>query len=102
MHPRDPKFKEKARVILDLYQGIWEAKPIGPRDQVLSADEKPSIQTSVGWLPPGPESRDGWKATISHAAPSSTFAFGMSCAASPGAAASQRPASLPSPGWSTR
>jgi transposase len=55
MHPRDPKFKEKARVILDLYQGIWEGKPIGPRDQVLSADEKPSIQARQRRLvAPGP------------------------------------------------
>jgi transposase len=44
MHPRDPKFAEKARVILDLYAGLWEGKALGPRDQVISADEKTSIQ----------------------------------------------------------
>ena len=24
MHPRDPRFIEKARIILDLYAGFWE------------------------------------------------------------------------------
>jgi len=44
MHPRDPKFIEKARVILDLYAGLWRGKRLGPRDQIISADEKTSIQ----------------------------------------------------------
>jgi hypothetical protein len=54
MHPREPHFVEKARVILDLYQGIWEGKPIGPQDQVLCGDEKPSIQARArAVVPPG-------------------------------------------------
>jgi hypothetical protein len=44
MHPRDPQFVDKARVILDLYAEFWEGLPLGPRDQVISADEKTSIQ----------------------------------------------------------
>lgn len=44
MHPRDPKFIEKTGVILDLYAGLWEGKRLGRRDQVISADEKTSIQ----------------------------------------------------------
>jgi Homeodomain-like domain len=44
MHPRDPHFIEKARVILDLYQGWWEGRRLDPRDQIICADEKPSIQ----------------------------------------------------------
>ncbi len=44
MHPRDPKFIEKVKVILDLYAGLWEGKPLGPHDQIISADEKTSIQ----------------------------------------------------------
>ena len=44
MHPRDPKFIEKARVILDLYAGFWRGKRLGPDDQIISADEKTSIQ----------------------------------------------------------
>jgi hypothetical protein len=43
--PRDPHFLQKASPILDLYQGFWEGKPLGPTDYVLSADEKTSIQS---------------------------------------------------------
>mgnify|MGYP001565133171 CR=1 FL=1 len=42
--PRDPDFAEKAGRVLDLYQGIWNDKPLGPDDYVISADEKTSIQ----------------------------------------------------------
>lgn len=42
--PRDPKFSEKAGRVLDLYDRCWEKKPLGPKDFVLSADEKTSIQ----------------------------------------------------------
>jgi hypothetical protein len=42
--PRDPRFAEKAGPILDLYGGIWEGKPLGAKDYVLSMDEKTSIQ----------------------------------------------------------
>lgn len=45
--PRDPKFSEKAGRVLDLYEGRWEKKPLGPRDFVLSADEKTSIQARL-------------------------------------------------------
>ena len=43
--PRDPQFAEKAGRILDLYEGIWEGRPLGDADCVLSTDEKTSIQT---------------------------------------------------------
>jgi transposase len=42
--PRDPRFEEKAKVILDLYQGIYQGKALGDGDRVLSFDAKPSIQ----------------------------------------------------------
>jgi hypothetical protein len=42
--PRDPKFVEKTRTILDLYAGFWEGRRLGRRDQIISADEKTSIQ----------------------------------------------------------
>jgi transposase len=42
--PRDPDFEAKARVILDLYQGLYGGKPLGPGDRILSFDAKPSIQ----------------------------------------------------------
>ena len=41
---RDPDFAAKAGRILDLYQRRWQGKTLGPRDYVLSADEKTSIQ----------------------------------------------------------
>jgi hypothetical protein len=44
VYPRDPLFYERAAPVLDLYQGIWKGKPLGARDQVICADEKPSIQ----------------------------------------------------------
>jgi len=42
--PRDPHFAEKAGPILDLYAGWWHGQPLGPKDHILSADEKTSIQ----------------------------------------------------------
>lgn len=42
--PRDPRFEEKGRMILDLYQGFYQGKPLQPGDRILSADAKPSIQ----------------------------------------------------------
>jgi transposase len=42
--PRDPDFEAKARVVLDLYQGFYQGKPLQPGDRILSADAKPSIQ----------------------------------------------------------
>jgi len=42
--PRDPLFLEKAGPVLDLYHRRWRGKALGPRDFVLSADEKTQIQ----------------------------------------------------------
>ena len=44
IHPRDPDFQAKAAVILDLYQGVWQGRRLGPNDLVVCADEKPGIQ----------------------------------------------------------
>jgi hypothetical protein len=44
MHPRDPNFVTKVKVILDLYQFIFEGKSLGHEEHVLCADEKTSIQ----------------------------------------------------------
>jgi DDE superfamily endonuclease len=55
--PRDPHFAEKAGPILDLYGGQWQGQVLGPKDYVLSADEKTSIQARLRChpsLPPGP------------------------------------------------
>jgi len=42
--PRDPDFAAKAGVVLDLYHRRWKDRPLGPRDFVISADEKTQIQ----------------------------------------------------------
>ncbi|MEK7682374.1 MAG: IS630 family transposase [Chloroflexota bacterium] len=55
--PRDPEFARKAGRILDLYERRWHGVPLGPREYVMSADEKTSIQArrrKHGSLPPGP------------------------------------------------
>lgn len=44
LFPRDPQFFSKARVVLNLYHGYWEGKPLGKNDYVLSADEKCGLQ----------------------------------------------------------
>jgi DDE superfamily endonuclease len=55
--PWDAAFGEKAGPILDLYAGQWNGEPLGPKDFVLSGDEKTSIQARKrrhDELPPGP------------------------------------------------
>ena len=56
--PRDPDFQTKAERVLDLYQGLWESRPLAPGDYVISADEKTSIQARIRLhptLPPQPK-----------------------------------------------
>jgi DDE superfamily endonuclease len=55
--PRDPKFVEKAEVILDLYAGYWQGNPLTAKDCIVSSDEKTSIQARLRChrgLPPAP------------------------------------------------
>jgi hypothetical protein len=42
--PRDRQFARKAGRVLDLYHRRWRGIALGPRDYVLSTDEKTSIQ----------------------------------------------------------
>lgn len=52
----DPDFGVKAQRILDLYARVWDGKPLGHKDFVVSADEKTSIQARCRChptLPPG-------------------------------------------------
>lgn len=42
--PRDPNFEIRAGRVLDLYHRQWQGKRLGPREYLLSADEKTSIQ----------------------------------------------------------
>ncbi len=52
----DPDFQPKAQRVLDLYQRVWDGKPLGPNEHVIGADEKTSIQARCRChptLPPG-------------------------------------------------
>lgn len=42
--PRDASFAVKATRVLDLYARLWDGEPLGDKDFVLSADEKPGVQ----------------------------------------------------------
>src|SRR5258708_26489835 len=39
--PRDPDFEAKAKVVLDLSQGIYGGEPLGPGDRILAFAAKP-------------------------------------------------------------
>jgi transposase len=41
---RDPDFATKATRVLDLYSRIWDGRPLGTQEYVISSDEKTSIQ----------------------------------------------------------
>lgn len=55
--PRDPQFAAKAGRVLDLYEGKWQNRPLGPEEYVLSADEKTSIQARIRLHPTRPPGR---------------------------------------------
>ena len=65
LFPRDPHFAEKAGPLLDLYAGHWQGQPLGPKDHVLSADEKTSIQARLR-CPPSQSPAPGRPARIEH------------------------------------
>jgi hypothetical protein len=50
--PRDPDFRVKAGRVLDLYAGVWEGRPLGDDEYVISSDEKTSIQARCRCHPP--------------------------------------------------
>lgn len=54
--PHDPDFATKATRVLDLYARVFDGKPLGDDEYVISADEKTSIQARCRChptLPPG-------------------------------------------------
>jgi len=56
LFPRDPDFAAKAERVLDLYERRWAGRTLGPREFVISSDEKTSIQARCRChpsLPPG-------------------------------------------------
>ena len=64
--PRDPHVADKAGPILDLYAGRWPGAPLGPKDRLLSADEKTSIQARRR-CPPSRPPAPGRAASIENA-----------------------------------
>src|ERR1035441_1547701 len=56
--PRDPDFAAKATVILDLYQGFYQGRPLRPGDRIISVDAKPSIQARDRRHPTSPPAPD--------------------------------------------
>jgi hypothetical protein len=55
--PRDPRFEEKAGIVLDLYHRLWNGNPLLPDEYVICSDEKTSIQARrrlAPTAPPGP------------------------------------------------
>jgi transposase len=53
---RDPDFAATAARVLDLYARVWNGRPLGEQEYVISSDEKTSIQTRCRChptLPPG-------------------------------------------------
>ena len=55
--PRDPDFAAKAGRVLDLYERIWEGRPLEDDEYVISTDEKSQLQVLTRvhpGLPPGP------------------------------------------------
>ena len=42
--PRDPDFAAKAGRVLDLYQRLWDGRPLADDEYVISADEKSQLQ----------------------------------------------------------
>jgi transposase len=52
--PRAPDFAERGGVVLDLWQRLWDGRPLGEDEYVISADEKPGIQVLRRGRPPRP------------------------------------------------
>jgi hypothetical protein len=52
--PRAPSFAVIATRVLDLYQQVWDGRPLGEGEFVLSADEKPDVQTRSRIKPSAP------------------------------------------------
>jgi len=59
-------FADKAGPMLDLSAGLWQGQPLGPKDPILSADEKTSLQARRRCHPSRPPA-PGRPASIEHA-----------------------------------
>lgn len=103
--PREPQFAEKAGPILDLYAGLWRGQPLGPKDHILSSDEKTSIQARIrchASLEPARGVPGVWSPNTSVAAPCNTWQLGMSGVVTSWGAVNCTRASTPSVDWSRK
>ncbi len=76
--PRDPGFAARAGRVLDLYERIWESRPLEDDEYVISTDEKSQLQVLTRvhpGLPPGPGrgGRAGTSSSMSGVAPWPTW-----------------------------
>ena len=63
--PRDPDFERKAGLILDLYAGRFEGRPLRADEHVVCADEKTSIQARAR-IHPGTPPAPGRAGRVEH------------------------------------
>jgi hypothetical protein len=97
--PRDPDFAAKAARVLDLYHRIWNRRPLGPDEYVLSADEKTSIQARIRLhptTPPQPAGPPEWNTDTREEERWPIWPPGTFTRPESSAAANQPPASHPS------
>src|SRR5215203_1852441 len=104
--PRDPEFREKAGVVLDLYERRWQGRRLHPGDYVISADEKTQLQALLRRNPlvaPGRAGQASSNTNTAAAARWPTWPRSTSTTRSAGcsAAASPRSATTPSTRSST-
>ena len=103
LFPGDPKFAEKAGPILDLDAGTWEVQPLGPKDHLISSDEKTSIQARIrchpGLAPAHRQGEAGRARITTVAGRCSTWPPGTCGGDTLWADVSRRPASSRSGGW---
>jgi hypothetical protein len=100
--PRDPHFVEKAGRVLDLYAGSWQGRPLGPKDYIISADEKTSIQARLR-CHPSLSTAPGRVRRVEHeyerGGPCNTWPPGMSDEGLSWAGVNPRPALRPLGAW---
>ena len=102
--PRDPDFQAKAGRVLDLYGRRFEGRRLHPGEYVICADEKSQLQAlarrhATVAAAPG---RPGLEFEYRRGGTLATWRPGTSTMRACSAAASPRPGSSRSGGWSTR
>ncbi len=103
--PRDPDFATKAARVLDLYSRVWDGRPLGPDEYVISADEKSQLQALRRRhpdQPPAPNAPDEWSSSTPEAQPWPTSPPTTSTTPASSGGSHPRPGSSRSPTSSNR